>query len=230
MVFFHDCCVNYNHPQLGKDLIHVVNTLGTGVQLLSKEKCCGVPLVANGFFDGVHKQAQNNVVVIRENTLPIIATSSICTLTLRGEYPHLLDVDNSDLHDRVKLATRWIWKQLDTGKTLPLRQLPLKVVYHTPCHMEKMDWSLYTLELLQLISGLQLKVLDSQCCSIAGTYRFKAENYTVSQAIGAPPFRQAEESGADIVVTNYETCKWQVEMSTHKRYEHPLTVPAQALA
>ncbi|MFH4180700.1 hypothetical protein WDA55_21855, partial [Acinetobacter baumannii] len=89
----------------------------------------------------------------------IIATSSTCTFTLRDEYPHLLDVDNSDLRDRVELATRWIWKQLDAGKTLPLRRLPLKVVYHTPCHMEKMGWSLYTLELLRLIPGLQLEVL-----------------------------------------------------------------------
>ncbi|STU99834.1 anaerobic glycerol-3-phosphate dehydrogenase subunit C [Klebsiella pneumoniae] len=50
VAFFHGCYVNYNHPQLGKDLIRVVNALGTGVQLLSKEKCCGVPLIANGFF------------------------------------------------------------------------------------------------------------------------------------------------------------------------------------
>ena len=37
----------------------------------------------------------------------------------------------------------------------------------------KMGWSLYTLELLRLIPGLQLEVLDSQCCGIAGTYGFK---------------------------------------------------------
>ncbi len=61
-----------NHPQLGKDLIRVVNALGTGVQLLSKEKCCGVPLIANGFFDKARKQAQSNVAAMRENTLPII--------------------------------------------------------------------------------------------------------------------------------------------------------------
>ena len=188
------------------------------------------PLIANGFFDKARKQAQSNVAAMRENALPIIATSSTCTFTLRDEYPHLLDVDNSDLRDRVELATRWIWKQLDSGKTLPLRRLPLKVVYHTPCHMEKMGWSLYTLELLRLIPGLQLEVLDSQCCGIAGTYGFKTENYAVSQAIGAPLFRQIEESGADIVVTDCETCKWQIEMSTSKRCEHPLTVLAQALA
>ncbi|MDU2187382.1 MAG: anaerobic glycerol-3-phosphate dehydrogenase subunit GlpC [Klebsiella pneumoniae] len=229
VAFFHGCYVNYNHPQLGKDLIRVVNALGTGVQLLSKEKCCGVPLIANGFFDKARKQAQSNVAAMRENTLPIIATSSTCAFTLRDEYPHLLDVDNSDLRDRVELATRWIWKQLAAGRTLPLRPLPLKVVYHTPCHMEKMGWSLYTLELLRLIPGLQLEVLDSQCCGIAGTYGFKTENYAVSQAIGAPLFRQIEESEADLVVTDCETCKWQIEMSTSKRCEHPLTVLAQAL-
>lgn len=116
VAFFHGCYVNYNHPQLGKDLIRVVNALGTGVQLLSKEKCCGVPLIANGFFDKARKQAQSNVAAMRENTLPIIATSSTCAFTLRDEYPHLLDVDNSDLRDRVELATRWIWKQLAAGR------------------------------------------------------------------------------------------------------------------
>ena len=46
-------------------------------------------------------------------------------------------------------ANRWLWRKLDEGKTLPLKPLPLKVVYHTPCHMEKMGWTLYTLELLR---------------------------------------------------------------------------------
>lgn len=87
--------------------------------------------------------------------------------------------------------------------------------------MEKMGWTLYTLELLRQIPGLELTVLDSQCCGIAGTYGFKKENYPTSQSIGAPLFRQIEESGADIVVTDCETCKWQIEMSTSKRCEHP---------
>ncbi|PJH69461.1 anaerobic glycerol-3-phosphate dehydrogenase subunit C, partial [Salmonella enterica subsp. enterica serovar Typhimurium] len=66
-------------------------------------------------------------------------------------------------------------------------------------------------------------------CGIAGTYGFKKENYPTSQSIGAPLFRQIEESGADIVVTDCETCKWQIEMSTSKRCEHPITLLAQAL-
>ncbi|BDY96150.1 hypothetical protein MUTS15_48070 [Escherichia coli] len=103
----------------------------------------------------------------------MIATSSTCTFALRDEYPEVLNVDNKGLRDHIELATRWLWRKLDEGKTLPLKPLPLKVVYHTPCHMEKMGWTLYTLELLRKIPGLELTVLDSQCCGIAGTYGFK---------------------------------------------------------
>ncbi|WP_432700096.1 anaerobic glycerol-3-phosphate dehydrogenase subunit GlpC [Kluyvera cryocrescens] len=233
VAFFHGCYVNYNHPQLGLDMIRVLNALGIGVQLLSKEKCCGVPLIANGFFDKARRQAQSNVTSLRqaivEKRLPVLATSSTCTFTLRDEYPHLLEVDNHDLRDNIELATRWIWRRLDAGASLPLNPLPLKVVYHTPCHMEKMGWSLYTLELLRRIPGVELQVLESHCCGIAGTYGFKAENYPTSQAIGAPLFAQIENSGADLVITDCETCKWQIEMSTSKRCEHPITLLAQAL-
>ena len=233
VAFFHGCYVNYNNPQLGLDMIRVLNALGIGVQLLSKEKCCGVPLIANGFFDKARRQAQSNVTSLREaiveKQMPVLATSSTCTFTLRDEYPHLLDVDNHDLRDSIELATRWIWRKLDAGAELRLNPLPLKVVYHTPCHMEKMGWSLYTLELLRRIPGLELQVLESNCCGIAGTYGFKSENYPTSQAIGAPLFAQIEDSGADLVITDCETCKWQIEMSTSKRCEHPITLLAQAL-
>ncbi len=112
--------MNYNHPQLGKDLIKVLNAMGTGVQLLSKEKCCGVPLIANGFTDKARKQAISNVESLREaiavKGIPVIATSSTCTFALRDEYPEVLDVDNAGLREHIELATRWLWRKLDAGK------------------------------------------------------------------------------------------------------------------
>lgn len=72
-------------------------------------------------------------------------------------------------------------------------------------------------------------MLDSQCCGIAGTYGFKKENYETSQAIGEGLFRQIEATGCDVVATDCETCKWQIEMSTSKRVEHPLSILAAAL-
>ncbi|MGG2143058.1 anaerobic glycerol-3-phosphate dehydrogenase subunit GlpC [Symbiopectobacterium sp. RP] len=234
IAYFHGCYVNYNHPQLGKDLIRIFNAMGIGVQLLEKEKCCGVPLIANGFHTKARKQAQQNVGylegAVQGKNLTMVATSSSCTATLRDEYPHLLGVNNHAVRDSITLVTRELYRLLEQGKTLPLNPLPLRVAYHTPCHMEKMGWASYALDLLRRIPGLELMVLESQCCGIAGTYGFKKENYTTSQGIGAPLFRQIEESGVDMVITDCETCKWQVEMSTSKPCEHPITLLARALA
>ncbi len=52
----------------------------------------------------------------------------------------------------------------------------------------------YTLELLRQIPGLELTVLDHWCRGIAGTYDFKRKTIRTSQSIGAPLFRQIEES------------------------------------
>ena len=96
--------------------------------------------------------------------------------------------------------------------------------------MEKLGWSYYSIELLKLIPNIELKVLDSQCCGIAGTYGFKKENYKTSQDIGESLFNQIEAEDYDYIVTDCETCKWQIEMSTTKPCEHPISILAEALA
>ena len=235
VAYFHGCYVNYNNPQLGKDLVKVMNAAGYGVQLLEKEQCCGVALISNGLINQAKKQAQTNMASIRqavlEKKMPVIATSSTCTFTIRDEYPHLLQLENGDVREQVELATRFLYRLLAENKTkLRFRMdKKLKVAYHTPCHMEKLGWSYYTIELLKMIPGMEVQVLDSQCCGIAGTYGFKKENYEVSQQIGSRLFRQIEASGVDFVVSDCETCKWQIEMSTSKKCEHPISVLARML-
>ena len=237
VAYFHGCYVNYNNPQLGKDLIRIMNALGYGVQLLDKEKCCGVALISNGLYKQARRQAETNLASIRravsDRGLTVLATSSTCTFTLRDEYPHLLEMKNDDVRDRVELATRYLYRLItEQGARLRFREdaAPLRVAYHTPCHMEKMGWAYYSIELLRMIPGVEVTVLDSQCCGIAGTYGFKKENYATSQAVGEGLFRQIEASGADLVATDCETCKWQIEMSTSKQCEHPLTILASRLA
>lgn len=234
--FFHGCYVNYNNPQLGKDLLKIMNSIGYGVRLLDKEKCCGVPLISNGLFNQARKQAVANLKSIRtavtEKKMDIITTSSTCTFTIRDEYPHLMNLRNDDVRDHIELATRYIYRLIKSGKAeFAFREdaEPLKIAYHTPCHMEKMGWAYYSIELLKMIPGVEVIVLDSQCCGIAGTYGFKKENYETSQAVGEPLFRQIEESSADLVATDCETCKWQIEMSTSKKCENPLTILASRI-
>lgn len=234
--YFHGCYVNYNNPQLGKDFVKIMNALGIGVQLLEKEKCCGVPLISNGLIDQAKRQGEVNITSIRrsvvENKIPVLGTSSTCTFTLRDEYPHLLGIENGDVRDSIELATRYIYRLLSSGEVklrFKKNASKLRVAYHTACHMEKLGWAYYSTELLRMIPSVELIMLDSQCCGIGGTYGFKKGNYATAQSIGEPLFHKIEASGCDVVSTDCETCKWQIEMSTSKEVIHPLSILAQAL-
>ena len=235
VTFFHGCYINYNFPQLGKDMVSVLNAIGYGVHLLEKEKCCGVALISNGLINQARKQAESNLRSVRKSVLedkrPVIGASSTCIFTMRDEYPHLLGIDNADVRDSIELATRFIFRLLEEGNVkLKFRNdVKMKIAYHTPCHMEKLGWAYYSIALLRSIPNVDLTVLNSQCCGIAGTYGFKKENYETSQGIGASLFNQIEEVAADFVATDCETCKWQIEMSTSAKVKHPISVLAEAL-
>jgi glycerol-3-phosphate dehydrogenase subunit C len=168
-----------------------------------------------------------------EKGMAVVATSSTCTFTLRDEYEHLLGLDNHDVRESIDLATKFIYNLLcDGNHTLKFNpEAPrLRVAYHSPCHLERLGWTPYSIELLKLIPNVELVKLDSQCCGIAGTYGFKKENYQTSQAIGEPLFAAIEASECDVVSTDCETCKWQIEMSTTKKVLHPIEILASFLS
>ncbi|WP_373099188.1 MULTISPECIES: anaerobic glycerol-3-phosphate dehydrogenase subunit GlpC [Pasteurellaceae] len=233
VVYYHGCYVNYNNPQLGKDLIRVLNAMDIGVLLLEKEKCCGLPLMVNGFPQRAKKQAEFNLAQLEkaviERELEVIGTSSSCTMNLRDEYRHILGMDNAKVRSHVNIVTRYLYRLFNAGKQPQFKSMPLKIAYHTACHVDKAGWAPYTLEVLKHIPDLEIVMLPSQCCGIAGTYGFKAENYEVAQAIGNTLFENIERGGFDYVISECETCKWQIDMSTNTTCLHPITLLAMAL-
>lgn len=232
--YFHGCFVNYNNPALGRDFVKLMNAIGYGVSLLEKERCCGVAKIANKMVDEARRDARLNIGSIRKAVSqgqPVIATSSTCVFTIRDEYPHLLDVDNADVRDSILLATAFLNRLVDEGrvKLVFRKDYRRRITYHTPCHMQKLGWAIHSVSLLRSIPGLTLVPLESSCCGIAGTYGFKKENYAYSQAIGRELFDRIIEAGVDLVATDCETCKMQIEMSTGVKVENPVTILAEAL-
>lgn len=232
--YFHGCYVNYNFPQLGKNLVKIMNAVGYGVHLLEKEKCCGVALIANGLSGQARRQGKVNIRSIRkaaEQNRIVLTTSSTCTFTMRDEYEHLLDIKTDDVRENITLATRFLYRLIEKGdiKLAFRKDFKMRTAYHSACHMEKMGWIIYSTELLKMIPGLELIMLDSQCCGIAGTYGFKKENYQRSQEIGSGLFKQIKELNPDCVSTDCETCKWQIEMSTGYKVKNPISILADAL-
>ncbi len=234
VTYFHGCYVNYNNPDLGRDFVKLMNACGIGVQLLEKERCCGVAKIVNRMTSPAKHDAAINLRSIRkaaEAGMQVVGTSSTCILTMRDEYPNLLGLDNSDVVDHINLATRFLFQLVDAGKVkLAFRpDFHMRVAYHVPCHMEKLGWSIYSASLLRMIPGLEFVALPSQCCGIAGTYGFKRENYKASVEIGRPLFAAIKAAGVDVVATDCETCKWQIEQGTGIKVENPVSIIAAAL-
>ena len=232
--YFHGCYVNYNFPELGRDLVRVLNAVGVGVRLLERERCCGVALLANGMKKSALRHASANLKSIRASLAedrPVLLTGSTCTLTLRDEYPNVLGVDNSDVKEGITLATRWLYEAVDAGRIkLVFRpDFARRIAYHAPCHLEKLGWTLYSTELLKMIPGVDFVMLDSACCGMAGTFGFKKEYYHYAQEVGEKLFKSIREAKPDIVATGCETCKWQIEMSTGFEVAHPISLLADAL-
>ena len=233
--YFHGCYVNYNFPKLGQDLVKLMNAIGYGVHLLDKEQCCGMALIANGLYKQARRQGRTNITSIRksvnEEHRQVITTSSSCTFNLRDEYPAMLDIDNQDVRDGISLATRFIYNLVDDGKVkLVFKQdYKRRLAYHVACHIQRLGWQLFSIEMLRMIPGVDLVELEQNCCGISGTYGFKKENYERSQAIGAALFKDIADSPAEAVITDCETCKWQIEMSTGLPVENPISVLADAL-
>lgn len=232
--YFHGCYVNYNFPQQGKDFVKVLNALGVGVNMLDGEKCCGVALISNGFKGQATSHAKANVAAIRKSHgagLKTITTSTTCALTMRDEYPELLGVPNADIREDILTSTRYIYELIESGKSKVVFKddYKAKIAYHTPCHLEKLGWGIYTSLLLKMIPGVEFIQLDQNCCGISGTFGFKKENYEYSQAIGKKLFDSIEAAAPDFVACDCETCKWQIEMSTPYKVQHPISILAEAI-
>jgi len=230
VVYFHGCFVNYNDHSLGKDFVTVMNAMNIGVEI-KKEKCCGVPLIANGYIEKAKKNALYNIASLgkAEQEKRIITTSSSCAFALKYEYSGFLELDNSAIMERTDYVTRFLSEEFSNNPMPEMKRLGIRAAYHSPCHLERMGGVMHTLNVLKKIPGLDLVILNSECCGIAGTYGFKRENYEISQAVGSRLFKMIEEANPEFVITDCETCKMQIEMNTNYRVLHPVTVIAMAL-
>lgn len=120
------------------------------------------------------------------------------------------------------------WYRREAAETQ--KSFPRQVSYFHGCYVNY-NYPQLGKDLVKVMNalGYGVRLLDSHCCGIAGTYGFKKENYEYSQGIGEPLFRQIRECGCDFVASDCETCKWQIEMSTGIFVLNPISILAEAL-
>ena len=233
VVFYPGCFINYNDPGVGMDFVAVMQANKYEVIVDSDLVCCGSPLVVNGFLDEAEANAKANIQILKKWTdqgIPVITCCTSCGLMLKQEYQELFHLEGVEqyakhlydagefllvLHDKGRLNT-------DFG---PLNE---KYMYHAPCHLRAQGMGLPSLDLLELIPGLEVENADAGCCGIAGNYGFKADKYDIAMKIGAPLFAKLQESGCSTTVSECGTCRLQIAHGAKVKTLHPMTVVRRA--
>jgi glycerol-3-phosphate dehydrogenase subunit C len=236
VVYFHGCSTQYYEPRIGRAAVGVLEALGCEV-IVPRQNCCGLPLLSNGEFPAARRYHTSNVTSLVEYArqgIPIVGTSTSCTLTLKEEAPELLD-----MHDE---ATRlvaentfdfneFILPLLEAKSAdLHLRPIPLDLGYHAPCQYRAHRLGLIALEVLDYIPELHIRDSKAACCGITGTYGYKKEKYEIAMSVGKPLFDFVRQVGGPLVVCDSETCRWQITHATGMPAIHPVELLAVALS
>lgn len=234
VVYFHGCSTNYYEPRVGKAAVAVLERNGFEV-ILAEQNCCGLPLISNGDFATARKYHEANVrkllPYVRQG-IPVVGTSTSCTLTLKEEAPEILGLSSDDVLAVAKgtydifeflreLAER---DELNTEFRPLERELP----YHPPCQYRAHRLGRPVLDVLSLVPGLKLMESRADCCGIAGTYGLKTEKYQIAMDVGAGLFEFVRGSGAELALCDSETCRWQITHATGVPSQHPIEILAEA--
>jgi len=236
VVYYHGCATMYYEPFIGKAAVAVFEHNGYEV-IVPEQNCCGLPLLSNGEFGAARNYHQGNVGKLTgfaRAGLPIVGTSTSCTLTLKEEAPELLDM-HDEAATTLKMATydifEWLYELHEAGEfRTDFRPMPMKLPYHAPCQQRAHRVGKPALALMALIPDLELPESHARCCGIAGTYGYKVEKYQIAMDVGAELFDFVEAQGSDVKYTacDSETCRWQLEHGVDLPSRHPIEILAAA--
>ncbi len=234
VVYFHGCATNYYEPDVGKAAVAVLEHNGFEV-ILAEQNCCGLPLISNGDFKGAtaaHAANVRKLLPYARQGLPIVGTSTSCTLTLKEEAPAILDMHGEEV-ELVARSTYDIFEFLrdlaERGELrTDFRPIVRRLPYHPPCQYRAHGLGRPVLDVLGLVPGLVLEESHADCCGIAGTYGLKTEKYQIGMDVGAPLFDFVRHSGSDMALCDSETCRWQITHATGVASAHPIMILAEA--
>jgi glycerol-3-phosphate dehydrogenase subunit C len=205
--------------------------------IVPRQNCCGLPLLSNGEFPAARRYHQGNVrslVEYARKGIPIVGTSTSCTLTLKEEAPELLDMHDEDTRlvaEHTYDFNEFLLRLLDEGSLLgldDLRPIPLALGYHVPCQYRAHRLGRPGVEVLDWIPGLKILESNVPCCGIAGTYGYKREKYDIAMQVGQPLFDFVRGMEQPLAVCDSETCRWQITHATGLACIHPVELLAYA--
>jgi glycerol-3-phosphate dehydrogenase subunit C len=233
VVFFSGCFINYYAPEVGMDLVAVMQKNNMEVIVPEGLDCCGSPLVGKGYLDEAMEKGRKNIAALKsliDQGIPVLTCCTSCGLMLKMEYQELMDLDYMDkLAANTYDASEFLLERHEQGKlNLDLAPLAGRYIYHTPCHLRAQGIGRPSFDLLSMIPGFQIEAADAGCCGQSGTYGFEVAKHDIAMAIAEPVFQRIKEYQPDYIVSDCSGCRMQLSQGTGFPALHPLTILRQS--
>ena len=198
--------------------------------------CCGRTFLSAGLVDHARRELDRLVATyspIALRGVPIIGLEPSCLLTLRDELLSLRADDTAKaVSAQALLFEEFLVREAEAGRLrLPLGPVANKALVHGHCHQKSFGAFKPVEQALRLIPDLNVEIIESSCCGMAGAFGYGADTYQASIDMAElsllPAVRRAE--AATLVVADGTSCRHQIADGTNRGALHVARVLAMSL-
>jgi len=231
LALYATCYGNYNSPEIGDDFVKVFQHNGVHIELVSREKCCGMPKLELGDLETVNRLKEANIPVLAalvDQGYDLTAPIPSCVLMYKQELP-LLYPDDEQVK-KVQAAFfdpfEYLWLRHKGGalKT-EFPNAMGNVAYQVACHQRVQNIGLKTRDVLALVPGTEVTAHE-RCSGHDGTYAVKQETRDKSVKIAKAVVRKVDQQAPDHFMSDCPMAGTQIAhlAETVDRAEHPMTL------
>ena len=241
VVLFADTFNRYFEPENVHAAIAVLAAGGYQIRLATpadggRPLCCGRTFLAVGKTDEARREAERTLAALGPHVargVPVIGLEPSCVFSFRDEIPALLKGEIArQAASRTWLLEEFLASEAAAGN-LDIAFVPTKrrALLHGHCHQKSFGAMRAVETALNLVPGLDVAMLESSCCGMAGAFGYDADTIDISCAMGEltllPAVRQAP--GDTIIVADGTSCRQQIRDGTGREAIHVARVLAAAL-
>lgn len=242
VVFFADTFNRYQESENAQAALKVLVAAGYRVHLPKaadggpRPLCCGRTFIATGLVEEARSEMERSLAVLApfaERGVPIIGLEPSCLYGFRDEVPALLPTPAAKaVAAQAMLLEEFLAREAQAGNLkLPLKAMKKKAFLHGHCHQKSFAGMGAVERVLRLVPELDVAVIESSCCGMAGAFGYQSETYAVSKAMGElsllPAVRAADSEA--IIVADGTSCRHQIKDGTGRQAIHVARLLADSL-
>jgi Fe-S oxidoreductase len=227
VALFISCSVNYNAPQTGRAAVDVLRRAGQEV-VCPPQVCCGMPALDGGDIDSFKKNARENLTHLSaavEAGYDIVSPGPTCSYVLKKDYPAMAGGAEAErVAARVFDLGEYLAKLVREGALDRDFKTPQgRIAYHLPCHLKSQNIGFRSRDLLALIPGTSVEMIDA-CSGVDGTWGMKKEYHDLALQVARPLIEGIKNAAPDRVVTDCPLAGLQIARGTGMKPVHPVEV------